>query len=188
MRRTIRVYVGESPRVVGVLHHDKQGARESSAFEYDGTWLRDENHYAIDPALPLVSGPQFHRKSGDGSAFPRAIADTEPDGWGRRIILRAHAKRRETARRKGQAIDTRPLDSLDFLLAVDDGSRVGALRFQDDDGVFQGAFEPGRRTAPPLIELGMLVSSSRAFESNAETSGPGFDACLAAVVAAFRLG
>jgi hypothetical protein len=34
----------------------------------------------------------------------------------------------------------------DFLLAVDDASRVGELRFKDEDGVFQRAAEEGRRT------------------------------------------
>jgi hypothetical protein len=32
---------------------------------------------------------------------------------------------------------------------VDDSSRVGALRFQDESGVFQRGFEEGSRTAPP---------------------------------------
>jgi serine/threonine-protein kinase HipA len=45
------------------------------------------------------------------------------------------------------------LNAVDFLLAVDDGSRVGALQFRDEAGVFQRAAEPGRRPAPPLLEL-----------------------------------
>jgi serine/threonine-protein kinase HipA len=169
MRRTVHVHLGEAPDAIGLLHHDKQGARESAAFEYDSSWLRDPDRYAIDPALPLVTGPQFHRRAGEGSAFHRAIADTEPDGWGRRIILRDHVKRREAARRRGEPGENRPLDSLDFLLAVDDASRVGALRFRDEAGVFRRASEPGRRTAPPLIELGMLLRSSRAVETSSET-------------------
>jgi serine/threonine-protein kinase HipA len=62
------------------------------------------------------------------------------------------------------------LTSLDFLLAVDDASRVGALRFADETGTFQRASEPGRRTAPPLIELAMLVAASRAIETHTETA------------------
>jgi serine/threonine-protein kinase HipA len=52
------------------------------------------------------------------------------------------------------------------LLAVDDASRVGALRFRDEDGVFRRAQEEALRTAPPLIELGHLLSASRAVEAN----------------------
>lgn len=165
----MEVYWADLPNVVGRLHHDAQGARESSAFEYDTTWLRDPDRFAIDPSLRLLAGPQFHRKLKDGSSFSGAIADTEPDGWGRRVILRDHAKQRERARRAGEAVETRALDGLDFLLAVDDASRVGALRFRGADGVFRRASEPGRRTAPPLIELASLFSASRAVETHTET-------------------
>jgi serine/threonine-protein kinase HipA len=168
MRRDVRVCIGEVPRVVGTLRYDKQGARESAAFEYDASWLRAPDRFAIEPALPVIPGPQFHRKTGEGSAFHRAIADTAPDGWGRRIIMRDHAKRREAARRKGKEHDA-PLTALDFLLAVDDASRVGALRFQDEAGTFQRTGEPGKRTTPPLIELSAMFKTSRAVETNSET-------------------
>jgi serine/threonine-protein kinase HipA len=55
-------------------------------------------------------------------------------------------------------------------LAVDDANRAGALRFQDENGVFQRASEPGRRTAPPLVELGALLSATRAVETNTESA------------------
>jgi serine/threonine-protein kinase HipA len=112
----------------------------------------------------------FHRKGQGGSVFHAAIADTEPDGWGRRVILRDHARRRQAARRADGKIDPRPLNALDFLLAVDDVARVGALRFQDDDEIFQRAPEPGRTSAPPLIELGLLLAATRAVETNRETA------------------
>jgi serine/threonine-protein kinase HipA len=73
------------------------GNRERSAFEYHGDWLADSKSFPIEPSLRLVSGPQFYKASKDGSKFSGAIADTEPDGWGRRVILRDHAKRREHA-------------------------------------------------------------------------------------------
>ena len=84
-----------------VLHCNRDGARESAAFEYDPKWLGSTARFAIDPTLALVAGPQFHKKPRDGSTYPGAIADTEPDGWGRRVILRDHAKRRAEARQVG---------------------------------------------------------------------------------------
>ncbi len=170
MRRTLRVFLGDQPRLVGAIRHEAQGARESAAFEYDATWLAASDRFAIDPALPLVGGPQFRRKIRDGSIFHAAIADTEPDGWARRVILRDHARRRQHTRRAGGQVDIRALNALDFLLAVDDFSRVGALRFQDEDGVFQGAHEKDRRPAPPLIELGLLLAATRAVETNSESA------------------
>lgn len=169
MNRTIRIFMGDEARPVGVLRYDQQGARESASFEYDEAWLTSPDRFAIEPGLRLVAGPQFHRKQGNGSVFHPAIADTEPDGWGRRVIQRDHAKRRQEARRRGAPVAGQALNSLDYLLAVDDVSRVGALRLQDEDGVFQRAQEDGRRTTPPLIEIGQLLAASHAVERGTET-------------------
>ncbi|MBA3684834.1 MAG: type II toxin-antitoxin system HipA family toxin [Planctomycetes bacterium] len=169
MKRIVHVCLGASGRLVGELRHDRQGARENAAFAYAQEWLAATDRFAIDPALPLVPGFQFHRRTGDGSLFHNAIADTEPDGWGRKVIVRDHAKRREAARTGGAA--TPPvLSELDFLLAVDDVSRLGALRLRDEHGDFQASADAGRHRAPPLIELRHLISASRAVEASTETA------------------
>jgi hypothetical protein len=61
MRRTIRAALGENARSLGTLRFDAQGARENAAFEYDAAWLAATDGFAIDPGLPLVAAPQFHR-------------------------------------------------------------------------------------------------------------------------------
>ena len=94
MKRTIQVYLGNAERGVGTLHHDAVSARERSAFTYYDAWLNAPDRFPIEPGLPLVSGPQF-RGPGTGSVFHAVIADTEPDGWAKRVILRDHAKRRQ---------------------------------------------------------------------------------------------
>jgi serine/threonine-protein kinase HipA len=170
MKRTLQVFLGGEGRLVGTLHYDQNGAREHAAFTYDETWLAAPDRFAIEPNLPLVTGAQFHRKAPEGSVFHAAIADTEPDGWGRRVISRDHAKRRQTTRRTGKDVGSAQLNAVDYLLAVDDGSRVGALRFRDEQGVFQRGAEEERRTAPPLLELRHLVSASRAVETESETA------------------
>ena len=170
MRRTIQVLIGEAPVRVGVIHHDSQGARESAAFEYASEWLASPDAFALAPDLRLLAGPQFHKRTRDGSVFHDPIADTEPDGWGKSVMLRDHAKRRQEAKRAGASTPSAALYDLDFLLSVDDISRVGALRFQDETGHFCRAHEAGERTTPPLIELGALLAASRAVETNTETS------------------
>jgi serine/threonine-protein kinase HipA len=171
MKRTIGVFVGDSARRVGTLRFDHQGGRQSAAFEYGSDWLKSKDRFALEPALPLVAGPQFHKPAArDDSVFHGAIADTEPDGWARRIILRDHAKRRQAMRASHSDPGAQALTAVDFLLAVDDVSRVGALRFQDEHGIFQRAADEGRRTAPPLIELNALLAASRAVENNTETA------------------
>ena len=91
MRRTIQVFVGETPVRVGVIHYDSQGARESAAFEYASEWLVSPDAFALAPELRLVAGRQFHQRTRDGSVFHDPIADTEPDGWGKSVIVRDHA-------------------------------------------------------------------------------------------------
>ncbi len=170
MKRTLQVHLGEEGRIVGTLNYDRSGAREHSVFTYDDAWRAAPDRFALETNLPLVAGPQFHRKAPEGSVFHPALADTEPDGWGRRVILRDHAKRRQSARRAGKGFAAPQLNAIDFLLAADDASRVGALRFRDEDGVFQRAAEAGRRTAPPLLELRHLMAASRAVETETETA------------------
>ena len=181
MRRTIGVFLGDSTRRVGTLRFDSQGGRQSAAFEYHPEWMTSKDRFALEPNLPLVAGAQFHKAAGrDDPIFHGAIADTEPDGWARRVIMRDYAKRRQAARRsqplvplslaESRAEFTQPLDPIDFLLAVDDVNRVGALRFQDEHGVFQRTVSEGRHTAPPLIELNALVAASRAVENHSETA------------------
>ncbi len=170
MSRAIAIHLGEDGRPIGTLRHDQQGARESSAFQYGDGWIASADRFTIDPALPLVSGPQYHRRLRDGSAFHSAIADTAPDGWGKQVILRDHAKRRLEARRTGQEVSAAALNGLDFLLAVDDVARVGALRFRDESGRYQNASEDGRQTTPPLMELADLLAATRAVETHSETA------------------
>jgi serine/threonine-protein kinase HipA len=146
------------------------GQRESAAFQYDAGWLEDPERFAIDPSLPLVGGFQFHARRGSGSLFHGAISDTEPDGWGRRVILRDHAKRRQRARDSGESVPSVDLRELDYLLAVDDESRLGALRFRDEEGHFREHFPEGARRTPPLLELGQLLRSTRAVELSEETA------------------
>ncbi len=170
MTRNLQVLLGDTAVPVGVLRFDSQGARHSAGFEYHPDWLESKDAFAIEPHLPLVTGMQYHKQQGEGSVFHGAIADTEPDGWGRQVILRDHAKRREAARRQRKPIEVAVLNPLDVLMAVDDANRAGALRFQDENGVFQRASEQGRRSAPPLIELRALLSATRAVETNSETA------------------
>ncbi len=170
MNRTIAVFLGDAAHRVGTLRFEMQGARQSAAFEYDAEWLGRADVFALEPNLPLVRGMQFHKRVSEGSVFHNVIADTEPDGWARRVILRDYAKRRQETRATGAAPPPTGLNPVDFLLAVDDENRVGALRFQDEQGMFQRRAEEGRRTAPPLIELAQLMTASRAVEMNTETA------------------
>jgi len=162
MKREIAVFLGEDPVRIGTLSYAQDGNRESCAFAYDDAWLASTDAFELSPSLPLRAGWRHHSKGKGGSVFFDCIADTEPNGWGKKVILRDGARQRQD----GNA-DRQPLNSLDFLLSVDDFSRLGALRFRDEQGEFVRISTPSG--SPPMIELKHLVASSRAVEMGKET-------------------
>ncbi len=171
MRRTIEVLLGADAHPVGTLFYNREGDRQGASFAYQPGWLGQKVAWPIDPALPLVSGQQFRKRpTGQDSVFPGIIADTEPDGWGMKVIRRDHQKRRQVALRQGSTLPPPLLGAIDFLLGVDDVSRMGALRFQDEAGEFCRVAGPGERTTPALIELPLLVAASHRLERNDETA------------------
>lgn len=167
-QQTARVVIGESALPVGELAYNKDGRREYSAFAYDEAWLTAADRFEISPDLMLTPGYQYRKApTKEDSLFHFAFADTEPDGWGCRVIARDHAKRRKAEPVNGKPIAA--LTEMDYLLGVDDTSRIGALRLVDGEGNFlRTAIEEGRGT-PPLLELQQLIGATRAVELNKET-------------------
>lgn len=145
-------------RRVGLCRYYRRGRKRSSVFEYDETWLGEPNAFAIDPEnLPLHTGPQY--RAAPHSGLPGAIRDTAPDRWGRLLIKRAFRK----------AGEHRALSEVDFLLGINDETRIGALRFKragEDD--FD--HDLGQHRVPPLISLPALLNAADAVNSDSESS------------------
>ncbi len=164
-KQQVQVCLGEQALALGELAYVKDGAREYSAFAYDAAWLSAELRFAVSPDLPLVGGHQVHRAPAPNeSVFHHALADTEPDAWGRRVIARAHAK----ARSANPALAA--LTAFDYLAAVDDFSRLGALRLRSSDGSYLGHFNQAGPRTPPLVDLAQLLHASRAVEAGTDTA------------------
>ena len=112
-------------------------------------WLENDNRFEISPDLPLTRERYFHKAATrSDSVFHFAIADTEPDGWGCKVIARDHAKRRKA----GQAGESVALTEMDYLLGVDDIGRLGAMRFRNAAGEFMRTPHEDERGIPPLLE------------------------------------
>lgn len=165
IKQQIDVCIGAAGHLVGELTYVKQGHRENTAFVYADSWLTRPDVFKVSPDLDLVRGYQQRKApSKVDSVFPFGIADTEPDAWGRRVIARDHAKRRKSDPM------LQPLTELDYLLAVDDFSRIGALRLRDKSGAFLRSAVAGQRAIPPLIELEQMYIASRAVEKGMEST------------------
>lgn len=170
-RRQVRICVGEAGLACGHLDYVRVGTREMSEFRYDRAWLSSAGRFRISPELELTEDRQFRRApTRNDSVFPFAIADTAPDGWGCRVIARDYARRRKSARLAGRGGVADPLTEWDYLVAVDDRSRVGALRLQGSDGQYLRTIEDGERATPPLLELAQLLRASEAVERGTETA------------------
>jgi serine/threonine-protein kinase HipA len=163
IKTEVEVCLGKAAAAVGRLIYVKQGRREHAIFAYENEWLRGPGAFQLSPDLPLGAGYQTRKAASEhDSIFHFALADTQPDAWGRRIIARDHAKRRRA--------DALPaLTEIDYLLAVDDFSRIGALRLRDQAGRYLRTAGSGKRSTPALIDLKQVYQASRAVEQGAET-------------------
>lgn len=159
------VCLGKAGAPVGKLIYVKDGPREFSQFAYQEGWLANPVAFDISPDLSRVLGYQLRKApSRDDSCFFLALADTEPDSWGRRLVARAHAKERQL----NPAL--RALTAVDYLCAADDFSRIGALRLRDAAQTYLRNVEQGKRAIPPLLELEKMMTASRAVELSKETA------------------
>lgn len=163
MNRDVEVHVDGPPgasTIVGRLYLTRRRTGgESATFQYDQRWLALSGAYAIDPQLPLSAGP-FH--TGPDQAIFRALADTAPDRWGVEL-----ARRYERRRARDEHRTPRALGEADFLLAVRDHLRQGALRLRDPT---TGEFlAPEGAGIPHLIDVVRLLNASARLERDRET-------------------
>src|SRR5437867_1623733 len=111
---SLEVYIdwqGET-RLVGHLYAAERGSAVS--FQYALEWLQRDDAFAIDPtSLPLQRGVHH------GRTLFGAIQDCGPDRWGRMLVERAVRKK---------VLAQKPYRDVDYVLALDDAPRVGALR------------------------------------------------------------
>ncbi|MBU3711386.1 MAG: HipA domain-containing protein [Limnohabitans sp.] len=164
-RTQLDVFLGKAEKPLGRLIFVKDGQREFSQFAYSDGWLADAQFFDVSPDLNRQSGYQLRRPpTKNDTCFFLALADTEPDAWGRRVIARAHAK----ARAKDASLG--PLTEADYLACVDDFSRVGALRLRDENGHYLLSVADGARSTPAFFELEKILLASRAVEVSKETA------------------
>jgi serine/threonine-protein kinase HipA len=138
--------------LVGRLHSAERGS--SVSFAYAAEWLQRDGAFSIDPtSLPLQRSPQH------AATLFGAIQDSGPDRWGRVLIERAVRKK---------VLTQKPYHEIDYVLALDDASRIGALRFRLDATSPFLAATAGK--LPPLVRLSALLRATDAFHNETETA------------------
>ncbi|MHB9008570.1 MAG: type II toxin-antitoxin system HipA family toxin [Limisphaerales bacterium] len=140
------------PQLVGRLYAAERGPTVS--FEYAPEWLKLPEAFSIDPtALPLRAGPQH------SPALFGALQDCGPDRWGQILVERAVRK---------QVLIQKPYRSIDYVLALDDASRLGALRFRAEPS--SPFLAPTTGMLPPLIRLQALLRATEAVHRETDTA------------------
>lgn len=138
-------------RAVGTLVRERAAAKSVISFAYEPEWVAAHGSFSIDPSLPLFEGEQY------SPVLPGVFADAAPDRWGRTLLERREALE---ARREGRR--QRPLDDWDFLVGVNDLTRMGALRLaRASDGVY---VDDGPLSVPPSTRLRDLAHWARELE------------------------
>jgi len=139
-------------RLAGRVHTAEKGS--SVSFEYATEWLQRDDAFAIDPtSLPMQRGVHH------GRTLFGAIQDCGPDRWGRILIERAVRKK---------VLAQQPYHDLDYVLALDDVSRLGALRFRTDSA--SPFLAPTSGKLPPLVRLNTLLRATDAIHNETETA------------------
>ena len=155
----VHIALNGRTRQVGLARSNRVRGKETILFEYDESWLKDPERFSLEPALAMTRGA-FAPPS--GLTVFGSLGDSAPDTWGRRLMQRAE---RRVAEREGRAIRT--LAESDYLLAVSDETRLGALRFRR---VGEESFQaPDRAGVPALIKLGQLLQITERILRDEET-------------------
>ena len=157
--KTIHVYESfnsSESNLMGRLYVGEGKGSDNFSFEFDSEWLSVHNMgITIDPELQPYVGRQYPINKSIFGIF----ADSSPDRWGRVLM-----QRRERIYADKEGRKPRKLTDSDYLLGVYDETRMGAIRFKDDEN---GPFlSDDKETAvPPWATLRTLEEASRNFEN-----------------------
>lgn len=149
----------DKPELVGELCYEKLRGSESYAFRFDDNWLKFHAGIKLSEDINNYPGLQYTQPGND---IFGCFSDALPDRWGRTLL-----KRREQIQASEEKRAVRNLSSFDYLMGIDDFSRMGGFRLKRElDGDFINV-SPSLKI-PPLTELRQLVLACQEVEKSEE--------------------
>lgn len=146
-----------TPALVGELSYESLRGADSYGFSFAPTWLQTQRDLFLSADLNNYTGMQY--TAADRDIFG-CFSDALPDRWGRTLL-----NRREQLQAQEQRRPLRRLSSFDYLLGIDDYSRMGAFRFKETpDSDFINS-DPMLKI-PPLTDIRTLQEAGRAIEQS----------------------
>lgn len=151
----------DKPELVGELCYEKLRGSDSYAFQYDEHWLKGHAEVKLSEDINNYPGMQYTQPGQDVFG---CFSDALPDRWGRTML-----KRREQILASEEKRAVRSLSSFDYLMGIDDFSRMGGFRFKkESEGEFINV--SASLKIPPLTELKDLLHASREIEKSEEAN------------------
>lgn len=149
----------DSPELVGELSYESLRGSDCYGFKYDDGWLNKHGNLTLSDDLNNYPGQQYTQP---GKDIFGCFSDALPDRWGRTLL-----KRREQIEAQAEGRPVRRLSSFDYLVGIDDASRMGGFRFRKSpDGEYLNA-QDGLKI-PPLTQLRDLIAASMEIERSEE--------------------
>ena len=147
--------------LIGELGYESLRGSDSYSFKFADSWIKKYNAINLSDDLNNYPGIQYTQPEKD---IFGCFADALPDRWGRTLLLR-----REQIQAQEENRPVRRLSSFDFLVGIDDFSRMGGFRFKETpDGEFINTDNTLR--IPPLTDLRELIAASKEIERSEETN------------------
>ena len=161
--RTLYVYADfdwlDKSLLVGELGYESLRGSDSYSFKFDNDWLRQYGSIFLSADINNYPGQQYTQPGRD---IFGCFSDALPDRWGRLLLNR---RKQFLAAEEKRPI--KKLSSFDYLMGIDDFSRMGGFRFkQSPDGEFINCEKPLR--IPPLTDIRALVAASMEIEKSEE--------------------
>ena len=145
--------------LIGELSYESLRGSDSYAFQFNDEWLKRYGNLFISADLNNYKGLQYTQLEKD---IFGCFSDALPDRWGRTLL-----NRREQILATEEKRPVRRLSSFDYLLGIDDSSRMGGFRFKKTpDGDFINSSNTLR--IPPLTSIRELIHASREIEKSEE--------------------
>lgn len=161
--KTLYVYADfdwlEGPVPIGVLGYECLRGTDSYSFRFDNEWLRRHGSLFLSADINGYPGLQYTQPGRD---IFGCFSDALPDRWGRLLM-----NRREQILAMEEKRPVRRLSSYDYLLGINDFSRMGGFRFREEpEGDFINCDDFLR--IPPLTDIRPLVAASMEIERSEE--------------------
>ena len=151
-------WLGE-PLLVGELGYESLRGSDSYSFKFANEWLRQYGGLFLSADINNYPGLQYTQPGRD---IFGCFSDALPDRWGRLLL-----NRREQIQAAEEKRPVRRLSSFDYLIGIDDFSRMGGFRFRlSQDGEFINCEKSLR--IPPLTDIRALSAASMEIEKSEE--------------------